>query len=255
MAAVLKIGDQTFTNEQARLLITKYQLVPQLAREILIEEAIKGHDITEAEHLEACQRFYQQHQIHTDQDLEKWLQQQQLKRTDLTDLINRDLQLHKFKKAQWENQVESYFYQRKSQIDQVVFSMIRVKDLDLAEEIYFRLIAKESSFAELAPLYSEGMEANTRGISGPVEVGKIDPVLANLLVTSQSAEVLPPQKINGWWLVLQLETLIAAQLDDSSRQRLTEELFTIWVNGEVQKFLSNPHQVVTQLYPNFLTTA
>ncbi len=236
-AATLPIGDRAFTADQVLSLITKHRLVPQLAREIVITEAIQQQPISETEHLAACKKFYQQQQLQSEQDLEQWLQRQRLARTDLVDLINRELQLHKFKTTKWANQVESYFCQRKSQIDQVVFSMVRVKDLDIAEEIYFRLMAKESSFVELAPLYSAGMEANTKGISGPIELGKIDPALANILIAAPAAEVLAPVKIGDWWVVMQLEKIIAAQLDDQMRQHLTEELFNQWVAAEVQKLL------------------
>ncbi len=253
MSAVLQIGDQTLSADQILRLVTKYRLVPQIAREMVIEKAIEHYRINEEEHLDACKRFYQQHQLNTEQALEQWLQQQRLQREDLADLINRELRLHKFKAEKWENQLESYFCQRKSQIDQVVFSMIRVKDLDIAEEIYFRLISKESSFTALAPLYSEGMEAKTKGISGPVELGKIDPALANMLAASQPAEVLPPASISGWWVVVQLETIIAMQLDEGTRQRLTEELFNVWVNEEVQKLLSHPIEPVAPPRP-VLTT-
>ncbi len=247
--AVLQIGDWLLTPEQILPLISKHRLVPHLAREMLIEEAIKNQDITESEHLDACKRFYQQNQLNTDQDLERWLQQQRLEREDLAGLIDRELRLQKFKTAKWENQVESHFCQRKTQMDQVVFSMIRVKELDIAEEIYFRLASKESSFAELAPLYSEGMEAKTKGISGPVELGKIDPALSSRLVAGQPEEVLPPANISGWWVVVQLEAIIAVQLDDGTRQRLTDELFNIWVNEELQKLLTSPMEQVPQPRP------
>jgi parvulin-like peptidyl-prolyl isomerase len=236
----LPLGDRAFTADQVLSLITKHRLVPQLAREIVITEAIQQYPIAETEHLAACQHFYQQQQLQTEQDLEQWLRRQHLDRTDLIDLINRELQLQKFKAAQWAEQVESYFCQRKSQIDQVVFSMIRVPDLDVAEEIYFRLVAKESSFVELAPLYSSGMEAHTKGINGPIELGKVDPMLANILITAPAAEVLRPQKIGDWWVVLQLEKIIAAQLDAHLRQQLTEELFNQWVATAVQKILVLP---------------
>jgi parvulin-like peptidyl-prolyl isomerase len=239
-SATLPIGDQSLTADQVLSLITKHRLVPQLAREIVITEAIQQQSISEAEHLTACNNFYQQQQLQSEQDLEQWLQRQRLARTDLTDLINRELQLHKFKTTKWTNQIESYFCQRKSQIDQVVFSMIRVQDLDMAEEIYFRLIAKESSFVELAPLYSAGMEANTKGINGPVELGKIDPALAYILVSAPVAEVLAPIKIGDWWVIMQLEKIIAAQLDEQMLQQLTEELFNQWVATEVQKLLAFP---------------
>jgi parvulin-like peptidyl-prolyl isomerase len=240
MSVVLQIGDKSLTAEQLLPLISKYRLVPQLAKEILIDVAIKDYEITEAEHQDARNRFCQQQQLSNDQDLDLWLQQQQLKRDDLTDLINRELRLQKFKTSRWETQVESYFCQRKSQIDRVVFSMIRVKEIDVAEEIYFRLVSEESSFVEQAPLHSEGIEAKTKGISGPVEFGKLDPILANALITLQPLEVLPPLQIGEWWVVLQLETIIPAQLDEEMRQYLTEELFNQWTYEEVQKLISTP---------------
>jgi parvulin-like peptidyl-prolyl isomerase len=239
MSAVLKIGDTVLTAEQLLPLISKYRLVPQLAREMSIEEAIKDYEVTESEYLAGCERFYQQQRFNHDRDLDLWLQQQQLKREDLVDLINKDLRLRKFKLDKWEHQVESHFYQRKSQIDRVVFSLIRVKEVEIAEEIYFRLVAQEASFGELAPLYSSGIEAKTKGITGPVELGTLDPALADALRTLQPGEVLPPTHIGGWWVVVQLETLIPAQLDDELRQYLTEELFNRWISEAVQKLLTS----------------
>jgi parvulin-like peptidyl-prolyl isomerase len=236
----LQIGNISLTAQQLLPLVSKYRLVPQLAKEMIIEAAVKDCEVSETEHAEARQRLCQQQQLSNDQDLEIWLQQQQLSHEDLTDLINRELQLQKFKTTKWETQVESYFCQRKSQIDRVVFSMIRVKEIDVAEEIYFRLVAEESSFVEQAPLHSGGIEAKTKGISGPVELGKLDPILANALITLQPLEVLPPLQIGEWWVVLQLETIIPAQLDDEMRQYLTEELFNQWIYEEVQKLLTLP---------------
>lgn len=238
MSTVLQIGDTSLTSEQLFPLISKYRLIPQLAKEIYIESVIKDYEVAEAEYLEGCKRFYHQQRFTTEQELNLWLQQQRLGREDLENLIKRELRLHKFKTAKWENQVESHFCQRKSQIDRVVFSMIRVKEIDIAEEIYFRLVAREADFAELAPLYSIGIEAKTKGISGPVELGKLDPALANVLITSQPGEVTPPTQIGGCWVIVQLETILPAQLNDEMRQYLTEELFNQWVYEEVQKLLS-----------------
>jgi parvulin-like peptidyl-prolyl isomerase len=236
----LQIGDKFLNAEQVFPLISKYRLLPQLAREILIDESIQTYEITEAEYLAGCERFYQQQQFTSDRDLELWLQQQRLKQTDLKALIERELRSQKFKADKWKTQVESYFCQRKSQIDRVVFSMIRVKEIDVAEEIYFRLVTEEASFVELSPRYSAGIEAKTKGISGPVELGKLDPILANALITLQPLEILTPTHIGGWWVVVQLETIIPAQLDEEMRLILTEELFNQWVCEEVQKLLVAP---------------
>jgi parvulin-like peptidyl-prolyl isomerase len=239
MPAALQVGDTSIPADQLPGLLAKYRLVPQLAREMILDGAITEYEVAEDEQMDAFKRFYQQNQLNTDQELEQWLQQQQLTREGLAALIGRELRLKKFKAAKWETQVESHFVQRKSQMDQVVFSMIRVKDVDVAEEIYFRILSDEATFAELAPRYSDGIEAKTKGISGPVELGKLDPTLANALVTARPEEVIAPFNISNWWVVVQLETIIAVELDESTRGRLTEELFTLWLNEQVQKTMSS----------------
>jgi parvulin-like peptidyl-prolyl isomerase len=249
MSAVVQIGDRSLTAEQVIPLLKKYQLLPQLTREIVIEEALQDYPITAPEHLEACHSFYQKQQINSEADLEIWLQQQQLEREDLVDLIDRDLRLHKFKLAQWGNQLESYFRQRKPFIDRVVFSMIRVKDIDIAEELYFRLCAQETTFAELASSYSQGMEAHTKGISGPIALGKIEPALANLLATSPPGQILPPTRISDWWVVVQLETMLPAQLTEHLRQQLLAELFDQWVDTTVQKLFNRQNKQSPMLRP------
>jgi parvulin-like peptidyl-prolyl isomerase len=238
MPAALQIGDTSIPADRLPILLEQYRLVPQLAREMILDQAIADHRISEDEQMEAIKRFYQQNQLNTDQDLDKWLQQQRLSREGLVTLIERELRLQKFKTAKWQHQVESHFVQRKPQIDQVVFSMIRVKEVDVAEEIYFRILSQEATFPELAPRYSNGIEAKTKGISGPVELGRLDATLASALLIAQPEEVLAPMNISGWWVVVQLEALISAELDDPTRQRLTEELFTLWINEQTQKTMA-----------------
>jgi parvulin-like peptidyl-prolyl isomerase len=238
MPAALQIGDTSIPADRLPTLLEQYRLVPQLAREMILDRAIADHRVSEDEQMEAIKRFYQQNQLNTDQDLERWLQQQRLSREGLVTLIERELRLQKFKTAKWEHQIESHFVQRKAQIDQVVFSMIRVKEVDVAEEIYFRILSQEATFPELAPRYSNGIEAKTKGISGPVELGRLDATLASALVIAQPEEVLAPMNISGWWVVIQLETLISAELDDPTRQRLTEELFTLWINEQTQQTMA-----------------
>jgi parvulin-like peptidyl-prolyl isomerase len=238
MLAALHLGDTSIPAEQLPGLLNKYRLVPQLARELVLDRELAAYKNTDEELLEACKRFYQQNQLNTDLELDQWLQQQQMTREELAQLIDRELRLQQFKTHKWEAQVESHFCQRKIQIDQVVFSMIRVQDIHIAEEIYFRLHSGEATFMELAPRYSEGIEAKTKGISGPVELGKLDPTLAGALVSARPEEVLPPINVSNWWVVVQLEAMLPAQLDDPTRQRLTEELYTNWVNDQVQKYLN-----------------
>jgi parvulin-like peptidyl-prolyl isomerase len=232
-----KIGNISIPLNQLPELIERYHLAPQLVREIVIDRAIIDYQVTADEKMKAVQNFYQQNKINNDQDLEKFLQHQRLDKDRWLSLIERKLQLQKFKDAEWGSQIEAYFSQRKSKIDQVIYSMIRLKDIDVAEELYFRLLSREVTFAELAAQYSIGSEAKTRGINGPIELGQIDATLVVALLSAKLEEVLAPINLNGWWIILQLEAVIPAELNESTQQRLKDELFSFWIIEQIEKVI------------------
>jgi parvulin-like peptidyl-prolyl isomerase len=114
-----------------------------------------------------------------------------------------------------------------------VYSLIRTNDIGIAQEIYFRLQAEEQSFGELAREYSQGSEAQTNGLVGPVELQSIHPVLAKLLSTSQPQQLLPPTQLENWIVILRLEKLLLVQLDNALRHRLLNELFNNWLQAQM----------------------
>ena len=129
-------------------------------------------------------------------------------------------------------QAEAHFLRRKNQLDRVVYSLLRVKDRFLAQELYLRIEANEASFADLAAKYAEGPEKQTNGIVGPVPLTQAHPALAERLRTSAPGLLMPPIQISEWWLVTRLESYSPACFDDATSQRMAEELFNQWVREE-----------------------
>ncbi|NMF63029.1 peptidylprolyl isomerase [Brasilonema octagenarum UFV-E1] len=234
MTTVLQLGKRTITAEEVIPLLSSYQMLPQLLRESIIDQAIASIECTSEETAFAYQQFYQQNQLTSDIQQQAWLERYCNSQNDLGEaLIVRMLKIEKFKRATWGNKLESYFLKRKSQLDQVIYSLIRTKDKGIAEELYFRLQEREQTFAELAYEYSQGSEAQTGGIIGPVELGTIHPKLAQLLSISQPGQLWSPMPLEEWLLIVRLEKLIPAQLNDSMRRRLLRELFEGWLQQQL----------------------
>jgi parvulin-like peptidyl-prolyl isomerase len=137
--------------------------------------------------------------------------------------------------ATWDAKLESHFRQLKPRLDQVVYSLIRVRDGGVAQELYFRLVEGEQSFAELAKQYSQGPEAQTGGLMGPVALRTPHPKLARILAIRQPGQLLPPIRVENWWLIVRLEKFIPAQLDEPMQQRLLNELFSTWLQEQLQQ--------------------
>nr|WP_242042534.1 peptidylprolyl isomerase [Leptolyngbya sp. FACHB-541] len=149
-------------------------------------------------------------------------------------MTTRSLRIEKFKQITWEHKLKSHFLQRKQEFDRVVYSLLRTKDQDIAQELFFRLSEGEQSFAQLAQQYSEGAEAETGGLIGPVELGTLNAKLADLLHTSQIGQV-QPFGLGEWCMIVRLEKRIPAQLDEQMRDRLLQEKFDAWLQEQVQQ--------------------
>ena len=238
MNVVLQINNRTITNEEIIPLLASYQLMPQFLRELLIDQVVTSVTCTTEEIALACQQFYEQNQLAQETARQAWLKHYGMTLEQLEALAAKRLRVAKFKQTTWGHKLESYFLQRKVQLDKVIYSLIRTQDIGVAQELYFRLQAQEQSFTELARKYSQGPEAQTGGLIGPVELSSPHPAIAQLLSISQPGQTLSPTRLGDWLVIVRLEKLIPAQLDEPMRQRLLHELFTDWISQQLQQVSS-----------------
>lgn len=243
MTVLFKVGNQTITSEEVIPLLASYQLLPQLCREIIIDQAIVEVDCTPEEEKKAYVQFCERNQLTNETALQNWLKQQGITVEQLQHLAVRKLKLEKFKQATWSNQLESYFLKRKSDLDRVVYSLIRTQDAGIAQELYFRIQDQETSFSELAREFSKGAEAQTGGLIGPTEINTPHPKIAQMLSASKPGQLWPPTRVGEWFVIVRLEKFLPAQLDEPMQQRLTNELFRNWLNQQVQEALAAANAV------------
>nr|WP_248277633.1 peptidylprolyl isomerase [Brasilonema sp. UFV-L1] len=216
-------------------LLRRYQLMPQIVRNIILDQAIADISCTEEERRVAVEKFYQQHQLTSPQAQEAWLRTQGMSLEQMEDLAVRPVLLEKFKIATWESKVDAYFLNRKASLDRVVYSLIRNKDQGLTQEIYFRILEGEQCFADLAREYSQGAEASRGGLLGPVPLNQPHPTLSKLLSVSQPGQLWPPRALGEWFVIIRLEEFIPAKLDESMRRHLIDEQFENWLLLQIQQ--------------------
>jgi parvulin-like peptidyl-prolyl isomerase len=228
-----RVGETTIKAEEMPSLLKRYQLMPRFLREVIIDGAIAEFTCTEEESTAALERFLAQHQLTSPEAKQAWLDANHLTPEDLQEIAERPIRLEKFKQETWKNKVENYFVSRKSGLDQVVYSLIRTKNSGLAHELYFRVAEGEQPFADVAREYSEGPEARTGGILGPVPLSQPHPAISKLLSVSQPGQLWPPRPLTEWMVIIRLEKFIPAQLDDTMRHRLIDELFENWLREQL----------------------
>uniref|UniRef100_A0A832M3D0 peptidylprolyl isomerase n=1 Tax=Oscillatoriales cyanobacterium SpSt-402 TaxID=2282168 RepID=A0A832M3D0_9CYAN len=234
MTAVLQVGSQTIQAEEMLPLLQRYQVLPQVLRGLIIDQAIAEFSCSPEEQKQALALFDQHHQLTSEQARETWLLQHRMTLAQYTELATRPLLIEKFKQLKWGHMVEPYFLKRKRDLDQVIYSLIRTKDFGLANELYFRILEGEQAFEMLAEQYSQGLEANTGGLLGPVPIQQTHPAIAKLLMVSKPGKLWSPCVVGEWVVIIRLEKLIPAQLDEPMHRRMVDELFESWVQEQIQ---------------------
>jgi len=250
MKPILQVGERTVTSEELIPLLGQYQLLPQLLRELVIDQAISSIHCTPEEEIHAWQQFCEQNQLTSDAQVQDWLTHFRISPEQVRGLAVRQLRIEKFKLIAWEPKLEAEFLSRKGQFDRVIYSLLRIQSAEIAQELYFRILAAEQPFAELAREYSQGPEAQTGGLIGPVEVASLHPSLAQILMSSQPGRLGSPTRLGEWWVIVRLEQRLPAQLDAALRQQLLNHLFESWLQAQLQQIsVAHPQNPVSILTP------
>ncbi|MEL6158867.1 MAG: peptidylprolyl isomerase [Cyanobacteria bacterium J06623_5] len=232
MSPVIQIGQRALNGLQLVAKLQQYQLLPQLVQEFIVDEAIST---VEVDSQKAVEGFCAKRGLFSDEQRQAWCQQQNQSPQDMLTAAIREHKLLTFQENTWGPQIESYFLQRKAQLDRVCYSLIRTKNASLAQEIYFRLNDDGASFSELARQYSEGQESKTGGLIGPVELNVPHPILSRMLTVSKPGQLWAPTQIGEWLVIARLEQFEPAQFNDTMRQRLLTEKFQQWLNQKVKE--------------------
>ncbi|MGB3614152.1 MAG: peptidylprolyl isomerase [Elainellaceae cyanobacterium] len=235
MTEVFKIGSRSISAEDILPLMAGYQMLPKFIQELVIDDAIAAIDCSPEDEQQAKQKFYAQNKISDDASRQSWLAAYGMTADQLDALATREQKIETFKQQTWGPKLESYFLERKGKLDKVIYSLIRTKDVGIAQEIYFRVLEGEQPFSELAREYSQGPEAQTDGLIGPVELSVPHPNLAQMLSVSQPGQLCPPTRVGEWIVIVRLERFVPAQLDDGMRQRLLNECFQLWLQEQTKQ--------------------
>ncbi|NJM66106.1 MAG: peptidylprolyl isomerase [Acaryochloris sp. RU_4_1] len=236
MTAVLHRPQTQLDTQPLLTKLAQYQLLPHLIKELILDEAIADIPLSASAVETAIAQFCQSQRLDSAETKQAWLTHFHMSETQLETQAIRLAKLEQLKQERWGNQVEPLFLAQKQHFDQVTYSLLRTDSSDIAQELFFRLKDGEQTFAQLVSDYSQGPEVQTGGRVGPIEVARLHPILAQLLMRAQPGKICPPTKLEQWVVIVRLEELTSAVLDDSLRQRLLDHLFQEWLQQQLAEF-------------------
>ena len=221
-----------------RSLLRRYNLLKPLVEQMITSEAIAGVSVPEDALETAKHELLDQRGFET---MDQWAEMlTDLGRTDaeVIDRLERVIRRQEYMRDRFAPKAEARFLERKNELDQVVYSLLRLADSFLARELYLQIESEESNFADLAKRYAEGPERNTNGIVGPVSLTQAHPLLVEKLRVAQPGVLLEPFRVADWWLVVRLERYSPATFTPEVSDRMCREMFDDWIAEETATTLS-----------------
>jgi len=205
-------------------------LIYKIASEISLEKKIYEIEI---------KKFYLKNNILNYEDLESFLRIKGISEKELHYQITLPLKISKFSKQNFREEIKSYFLERKDYLDEYTFNIIRVKNKDLAYELYFRIDSEESDFIDLSESFSYYSDLYPKGLFGPKNLQGINPKIANKLIIASVGELILPFQVDEWWILLKLIGKKNAKFDEHTSNMLLKEIFNKFINNLVANFTAD----------------
>ena len=222
------------TDTKTLNLLHKYNLLQPFIEHQLIENITKSFSIPTNLMEKMLANHCEKEGLQSETALNCWLKERCLSRDDLLYRLIQPLKFSKLANDQFGAQAESHFLNRKEELDQVTYSLLRVKNSGMAYELYLQLEANEASFENLAADHSEGPEQRSGGKVGPGSLKQSHPRLQQLLRTATPGVVQEPILIEQWWVVARLDERQETSFNDAMRQRMANELLQDWLTRETK---------------------
>ena len=229
---------QRVISRDGRSLLSRFNLLKPLVEQMITSEAIAGMSVSSDALEKAKLELLGQRGFET---MEQWSEMlADLGRSDeeVIERLERVIRRQEYIRERFAHKAEARFLERKNELDQVVYSLLRLANNFLARELYLQIESGESNFADLAKRYAEGPERNTNGIVGPVSLTQAHPVLVEKLRVAQPGVLLEPFRIADWWLVVRLERYSPATFSPEVSDQMCREMFEAWIAEETASTLN-----------------
>ena len=219
-------------------LLDQFNLLKPLVEQMVTSEAIAGIVVSAEQLQDARLSLLKQQGFDGMEQWEELLRALGCSEDEVVERLRDNIRRHSLIRERYEGKAEMRFLERKNDLDQVVYSLLRLKNRFLAQELYLQIESGESNFADLAKRYAEGPERNTNGIVGPVSLTQAHPILVEKLKVAQPGVLLEPFHISEWWLVVRLERYAPATFTDEVCEQMCEEMFNASIDEETDTILS-----------------
>ncbi|REK77597.1 foldase protein PrsA [Paenibacillus paeoniae] len=239
-AVLMTIKGQDITFHELLCYARNHQITDLLqrkARQVIVHQYAgkSGITVTDDELQTGIDDFRRQNGLLQVAAAMEWLDQNGLTLEDLGDRVRDGLLESKVAENLATPKVEPYFYENRLLFDIAIISRIVLKEYGAARELLFRM-EEGGDFHSLAREYSEDVETRRAGgFVGEVGRDSLTSVEAAAVFGAQPGEILGPLKTSHGYLLLKVEEMKSARLEEPLRSRIGMIIFEEWIREQMNE--------------------
>ncbi len=166
-----------------------------------------------------------------------WLQKHNLSLDDFEELVYATVISSKLAQHLFADEVEPFFVEHQLDYASVVMYEVILDDEDLAMELFYAISEGESSFSEVTHQYIQDPELRRRrGYLGNVGRTELKPEISAAVFAATPPQILKPILTSKGAHLILVEELIQPILNDVLRHKILSDLFSEWLNRQVEQF-------------------
>jgi len=222
--------------------LERWGIEGSIKRELILDKIIENeaNPNLKEEDEEIIKGYLKIKNIFTQEDLAKWMKNENLDNKSLLTRAKRHSKWVKICEKKFKNQAATRFLKDKAKLDQVSYSMIWIEDEALANEVFVRIKEEECTVDEAILMSTNPPQGLKIGRVGPIEFRKLPDALAELLRISQPKQVWPPIKIENGWAIIKNEKIWPAVFNREEKNKIVLEIGEEWISEEIRKANTKP---------------
>ncbi|MHC5744061.1 MAG: foldase protein PrsA [Nostoc sp.] len=215
------------------------EIVEQIVtRKVIIAAAEEAGIKVEVEELQkAADQIRLANKLDSADDTWNWLEKHGLSIDDFEEIADISLISGKLANHLFADKVEPSFFENQLDYVGVVMYEVVLDDEDLAIELFYAIKEGEMSFYDIAHKYIQDTELRRKGgYLGIVRRQDLKPEISTAVFTAKPPQVIKPIVTSKGVHLILIEELIQADLNEKLRTNIILNLFTQWLNQQIEQF-------------------
>ena len=213
-------------------------ILPKIAREIVVSRELNKYEIDEAERDRAVDEFLKKQKVGNEEELNNFKTMNNLNDELIKKLACRPTQLDRFREEKWGPLATSLYLKNKETYDNAEYHQISSKDEFIMQEVYFRIKDNEHTWEDISKIFhpQKGESGSRRG---PVRISSLNKTIAETIRVNNGKQPSKPIRIYDKVYIIQKIRIEAPKFDSELRKIVIKDAYDEWLNKEAAELIKN----------------